>query len=479
MGVPALTLALTVAIYALSRGRSDFSETPLFLLAVPLAISAVAFGVRGGLAASVLGSSLALLWWQQQGQPGGIAWVVSRLLTYVVLGAVLGWLVDQRHALEREMRNHTGLSLDLIATASFDGRFLRVNPAFTRTLGYSAAELVSRPFLDFVHPDDRASTLAAVAAQTEVGQEVFAFQNRYRTRTGSYRWLEWTSRPDKSARTLIAVARDVTDRREAEERERHHHQMLERAVRERTEELRQRTAELEEAWGETLRRLALAAEHRDDETRVHTERVSRTTALIAAAIGLSPRDCAMIGEAALLHDVGKVGVSDTVLFKPGALEPEELEQIHHHARVGAEILSGSRSAVLRTAEEIAQSHHEWWDGTGYPAGLAGNEIPLTARIVAVADVFDALTHERPYKHAWLVEEAVAEIHRLSGVQFDPQIVDAFDRLDAGALVEIESSRPAEDILVPATGGLCLPEPRPTPSGNVPARRARAPRAPGR
>ena len=172
---------------------------------------------------------------------------------------------------------------------------------------------------------------------------------------------------------------------------------------------------------------------------MHTERVGRMATLIAVELGLSSRDAAMIGEAALLHDVGKVGVSDTVLFKAGALDVVEVGQMREHPRIGASILSGSNSEVLQTAEEIAQSHHEWWDGTGYPAGLVGNEIPLTARIVAVADVFDALTHMRPYKGPWPVAEAVAEINRLGGRQFDPQVVEAFNRLDHEAASQYTSS----------------------------------------
>lgn len=429
VGAAAVAVALTLAVYVFSAASDRFGDAPLFVLTVPLAVAAIVFGLRGGVVAGGLGSLVAALWWLGEGQPGGMPWLVSRLTTYVGLGVVLGWLVDQRQELERRMAHHAELSLDLIATASFEGRFLTVNPAFTRVLGYSSAELVSRPFLDFVHPDDRAATIAAAETQTEEGKPVVAFLNRYRAKDGSYRWLEWMSRPDRQARQLIAVARDVTERHELEERDRNHKQLLELAVRERTEELRKRTAELEEAWHETLRRLALAAEHRDNETRAHTERVGRTATLISLQLGLSPADAAMIGEAALLHDVGKVGVSDTVLFKEGALDEVETELMHEHARVGADILSGSNSEVLRTAEEIAAYHHEWWDGSGYPAGLAGNEIPLTARIVAVADVFDALTHERPYKQAWTVEDAVAEIHTLSGRQFDPQVVRAFDRLD--------------------------------------------------
>lgn len=443
LGLAAVALGLSLAVYGISATSERFGDAPLFLLAVPMAVASIAFGIRGGLAASLLGSVFATSWWLQNGQPDGAAWLVSRLTTYVGLGVVLGWAVDQRQELEREMAHHADLSLDLIATASFDGYFLRVNPAFERLLGYRASELVSRPFLDFVHPDDRAATVAAAAMQIEAGRPVLNFQNRYRTKDGSYRWLEWTSRPDKQARHMIAVARDVTERHQLEERDRNHQKLLEQAVRERTQELRERTAELEEAWHDTLRRLALAAEHRDNETRAHTERVGHTAALIATQLGLTASDAAMIGEAAILHDVGKVGVSDTVLFKEGPLDPVEVQQIHEHTRVGADILSGSTSDVLHTAEEIAANHHEWWDGTGYPAGLVGNEIPLTARIVAVADVFDALTHERPYKQAWSVEEAVEEIRRLSGSQFDPQVVEAFDRIDHHQAAGTPAASPRE------------------------------------
>ncbi len=447
-GLAAAGAGLGLAIYVLSMASSRLGDAPLFLLVVPLAVGSIAFGLRGGITAGVLGSVLATLWWVQEGEPDGVPWIVSRLTTYIVLGVALGWLVDQRNALEREMAHHAELSLDLIATASFDGYFIRVNPAFERTLGYRASELVSRPFLDFVHPDDRAATVEAAANQTEAGLPVVNFQNRYRASDGSYRWLEWTSRPDRRAKHLIAIARDVTERHELQERDHNHQLVLERAVRERTEALRQRTSDLEEAWHETLRRLALAAEHRDDDTRAHTDRVGRTAALIAAELGLGPHDAALIGEAALLHDVGKVGVADSVLLKEGSLDPVEVEQMREHTRVGADILSGSTSEVLRTAEEIAACHHEWWDGSGYPAGLTGNEIPLAARIVAVADVFDALTHERPYKPAWHVEDAVEEIHRLEGHQFDPVCVDAFDLLDHDDLARTRARPQARKATAP-------------------------------
>jgi putative two-component system response regulator len=191
----------------------------------------------------------------------------------------------------------------------------------------------------------------------------------------------------------------------------------------------QRTRELEEARIETLQRLAIAAEFRDDQTHQHTERVGRIAHLLATAIGLSDEDAAIIRRAAPLHDVGKLGVSDAILLKPGPLTAEEREIMKTHTVIGAQILSGSRSEILRVAEQLALTHHEHWDGRGYPRGIAGEAIPLPGRLTAIADVFDALTHERPYKEAWPLEDAVAEIVRSSGTQFDPRLVEAFTLLD--------------------------------------------------
>jgi PAS domain S-box-containing protein len=422
-------LALAPAIFVLAIASDRFGDSPLFLLAVPMTLAAFSYGLWGGVVSTVIGSGIATAWWVEKGYPGGAAWYCSRIGTYLALGAILGAMVDSRRGLLRQLERHAELSLDLIATANFDGYFTRVNPAFTRTLGWTPKELTSRPFLDFVHRDDRQATIAEAARQTEAGEEVIRFQNRYRHKDGGYRWLEWMSRPEPSTSTLIAVARDVTERKELERREHEYQQQLEQAVRERTLELQQRNTELEEAKRETLRRLALAAEYRDDETFEHTERVGRAAALLARALGLSDHDVALIRDAAPLHDVGKLSVSDTLLLKPGKLTSAEFDLVKRHADAGAAILAGSSSEILRTAEEIASSHHEWWDGSGYPRGLAGNEIPLIGRIVAVVDVFDALTHTRPYKEAWPIPKAVDEIRRLAGRQFDPKIVTAFDRLD--------------------------------------------------
>lgn len=199
-----------------------------------------------------------------------------------------------------------------------------------------------------------------------------------------------------------------------------HNQMLEAKVRE-------RTRELEGAQIEIIERLARAAEFRDDNTGQHTERVGQMAALLARQLYLPDAQIALIRRAAPLHDVGKIGVPDTILLKLGRLTPDEFAVVRTHTAIGARILSGSRFPILRLAEEIAFSHHERWDGNGY-SGIARDSIPLAGRIVAVADVFDALTQKRPYKPAWPVEDALAEIERQRGRQFDPAVVDVFLRV---------------------------------------------------
>jgi putative two-component system response regulator len=198
--------------------------------------------------------------------------------------------------------------------------------------------------------------------------------------------------------------------------------------------VRERTRHLEQARLEVLQRLALAAEYRDDDTGEHTLRVARTSARLARVLGLPSKEVGEIALAAPLHDIGKMALRDSILLKPGPLSPDQYEQMKSHVRVGAEILAGSSSSLLQTAEEIASTHHERWDGSGYLRGLRGEEIPLAGRIVAVADVFDALTHRRPYKDPWPLDEAVAEVISCAGTHFDPVVVAAFATLDHRELV---------------------------------------------
>jgi putative two-component system response regulator len=200
-----------------------------------------------------------------------------------------------------------------------------------------------------------------------------------------------------------------------------------------------RTEELEEAKLEILERLARAADFRDESSYGHTTRVGELAARIAIELGQSDAELDQLRVAARLHDIGKIGLSDSILMKPGKLAPAEFLAQEKHTLIGANILSGSRFPVLQLAEHIALTHHESWDGTGYPRGLRGEEIPICGRIVAVADVFDALTHARPYKAAWRLDDALDEIRHQSGRKFDPAVVEAFLRIVAAYAAESEAA----------------------------------------
>jgi putative two-component system response regulator len=186
---------------------------------------------------------------------------------------------------------------------------------------------------------------------------------------------------------------------------------------------------------EVVRRLARVAEHRDDETGRHTQRVGLTASLLAARLGVTGPAARLLEQAAWLHDIGKVAIPDAILLKPGGLTGEERIVMQAHAATGADMLSDSSLPVLRLASCVAATHHERWDGHGYPRALASSAIPLAGRIVAVADVFDALTQARPYKEAWAVDDAIAEIQAQSGRQFDPEVTRTLTELaDEGLVV---------------------------------------------
>jgi len=191
------------------------------------------------------------------------------------------------------------------------------------------------------------------------------------------------------------------------------------------EKVQERTHELYETQLEVIRRLGRAAEYRDNETGLHIIRMSKFSQLIGEKAGMSEQDTEMLLNASPMHDIGKIGIPDSILLKPGKLDAEEWKTMQTHTSIGAEILSGHSSPLLIMAREIALTHHEKWDGTGYPEGRRGTDIPLVGRIVAVADVFDALTSERPYKKAWPVEDAVRYINEQAGRHFDPDLVKVF------------------------------------------------------
>jgi len=194
--------------------------------------------------------------------------------------------------------------------------------------------------------------------------------------------------------------------------------VLEDMVRARTDELRRTRLQV-------VQRLGKAAEYRDEETGNHILRMSHICALLARAVGWSEDGCDLILNASPMHDIGKIGIPDAIMLKPGKFEPHEWEIMKTHAAIGAKLLDGDDSILMNMAREIALTHHEKWDGSGYPNGLVGEAIPQAGRIAALADVFDALTSVRPYKKAWTVEAAVGLIKENSGKHFDPQLVEVF------------------------------------------------------
>jgi len=203
--------------------------------------------------------------------------------------------------------------------------------------------------------------------------------------------------------------------------------------------VRERTRQRDKAQEEMLQRLAVAGEARDDDTGRHTQRVGLLAARVGEALGLPASQTALIRQAAPLHDIGKIGIPDAVLLKPGKLTVEEFAVMRSHTIIGARILADGECDVVRMAAAIARSHHERWDGTGYPDRLAGAAIPVEARIVGLVDVFDALTHDRPYRPAWAYQRVLAHVASERGRHFDPAICDVFLSVVADADAYRESS----------------------------------------
>ncbi|MBL8965774.1 MAG: response regulator [Spirochaetaceae bacterium] len=203
-------------------------------------------------------------------------------------------------------------------------------------------------------------------------------------------------------------------------------------------EVRKRTKEIEETRMRVIQCLGKASEYRDNETGHHVIRMSNFAERIALAYGLSAEEARLYLYATPMHDVGKIGIRDSILLKPGRLDEEELREMRRHCEIGEKILGETDSLLLATAAVCAKTHHERWDGKGYPQGLAGDAIPLVGRIAAVADVFDALTSKRPYKEAWPIARAAGEVRNAAGTQFDPTVVEAFQKALEEILVIRES-----------------------------------------
>jgi PAS domain S-box-containing protein len=324
-------------------------------------------------------------------------------------------LLDHRR-LKRELIRYRNGAHDLLASISADGRFKRANPAWSRVLGYPAEAMRSCSLIELVHRDERAEVQQQIRARPDTSRELVEARNRFQAADGKYRWLEWELSPSRGV--LHMVARDVTEQHTAQ-------MQLANSARSLELKILERTRELDEARAETLQLLAAAVEYRDDSTFEHTERVGLIASEIATRLGMRGEQVQRLREAAPLHDIGKIAIPDAILLKPGRLSARQQRVMQTHAALGGRLLARSSSPVLQMAAVIAATHHEWWNGSGYPSGLAGERIPLVGRVVAVADVFDALTHDRPYMPAWSVKQAIARIQRSSGTQFDPRVVEAF------------------------------------------------------
>jgi putative two-component system response regulator len=306
-------------------------------------------------------------------------------------------------------------SEDLLTVIDSAGRILYDNPAVEAVLGYRQGELVGRSAFELIHPDDYATAVALLAELATGARTAAALAFRFRRRGGGWCRLESSGRvvaTSPGAPRIVVTSHARADTGGAYARN--------------VETGRDRSrGELEEARVEVVERLARAAEFRDDDTGQHLRRVGGLSASLADHLGLAPRDVEVVRRAAPLHDVGKIGIPDAVLLKPGPLLPEEEEVMRTHPVLGARILAGGATALIRAAEEIALSHHERWDGLGYPRGLSGDRIPLYARVVSIVDFFDALTHDRPYRRAWDRPRVLDLIRSESRARFDPQVAAAF------------------------------------------------------
>lgn len=300
---------------------------------------------------------------------------------------------------------------DITTVVEADGRIVYDSPAVERVLGYGQGELVGRNAFELVHPDDLGRALALLVETVAAPERTASLTFRFRHREGGWRWLASVGRalPGGDAPRLVVTSREVSARRDAGP----------------PPGCGAPSPEVEAVHVEMLDRLALAAEFRDDDTGQHIRRVGELSAALAREVGLKRDQVEVIGRAAPLHDVGKIGIRDSILLKPGPLSGEEQEVMRTHTLLGARLLSSGRSAMVREAEAIALRHHERWDGRGYPGGLRGEEIPLPARVVSIVDYYDALTHDRPYRPAWPRALVVHSLHEESGTRFDPALTAAF------------------------------------------------------
>ncbi len=340
--------------------------------------------------------------------------LIALASSYAELG-----MLDDADTLLDEAVEALGSQPDMYGEAAFEGWFVRGNVAKLRGDRPLALDAYQKAF-DFAQVTEALPRkMQALTELATICKDLGDFERalHYQELRFSTHEAIFSEGTDLRIKTL-QIAHDTENARQQAE-----------ILRLRTGELedlvRGRTYDLEEYQLEAFQRLAVLAEFRDTDTGEHTIRVGDLSAEIAAELGEDPAWVDHLRLAGRLHDIGKVAVPDAILLKPGPLTPDEFAVMKTHTTIGAEILSGSSSPLIQLAAEVALNHHERWDGTGYPAGLAGETIPLSGRIVTIADVYDALTSHRTYKHAWTPLEAVQYIVGASGAQFEPRMVEAF------------------------------------------------------
>ena len=338
-----------------------------------------------------------------------VAIVLELVVLLAVLVRVRRRFVAQANALADQQARARAViehAPDVLLLVDADGTVRYHSPSAEELMGLPTTEIAGATVMRGVHAADRKALERAFAEMEAEPGRPRSFVCRVRHADGSRRIVEARGTNllhDPAVQAIVINARDVTDRVRAEEK-------------------------AHEAELEILARLAAASEARDDDTGQHTRRVGELAARIGEVLGLPLEEVDLIRLAAPLHDVGKIGIPDAILRKPGRLTPDEFAIMQTHTLIGAAMLADGATRHMRLAETIARSHHEWWNGKGYPDGLSGEAIPLPGRIVAVADVYDALTHARPYRGAWKRDRVIAELRRKTGTHFDPRLVEAF--LDA-------------------------------------------------
>jgi HD-GYP domain-containing protein (c-di-GMP phosphodiesterase class II) len=306
---------------------------------------------------------------------------------------------DLRRAMERvagseeRLRGIVTSNPDPVLVVDAEGVIRFANLAAVVLVGAGETDLTGKPFGLTCQTGVRTEVELPGPGGAPISLELWAVET------------EWDERPAQ-----LVAARDVSERRHAQHR-------------------------LWRAHLDTIQRLILASELKDRDTAAHVQRIGETCAILGRALGLPGPQAELLRQASQMHDVGKIGVPDSILLKPGPLTPGERQVMEEHTFIGARLLHGSPSHLLHTGEVIALSHHERWDGRGYPLGLAGDDIPLFGRICAVADFFDALTSDRPYRGARPVEETLALMEEQRGGHFDPGLLDLF-RLHLDAVLEV-------------------------------------------